>query len=413
MENVFETATKFIERNRNIDPKTWKDLKIASASNEIQNVFKWSSEINLYDIPLVNKKTRERSGYLLISESKELPPVIEYATEGLSLKEQIDGLVTPALYASEIDATPKEYHFITSTEIYVEIFNERSKESFLINVPDLFVIQKESIDSFNRQAREEFNNASIDEQWYALEDNDSSGASKIVLNKAKPTRYQQNCDSYSLDQVCKIDLSEPKTYCSPRRISGCVPVAWAMLLSAWKRMNFEDSSKIWKGSSTWNIEWPSWQGTVNPSKSAEVESTIWKLHDLMDTTATGGTSDSKTIEGAKIFSTFDMSWKFSIAVDQDFSFAQKIIQAGQPFLFDGYGKWSSIDKKFSNSVGNDKGGHGVVAYGYDKTDKMLLVAMGWGTGTPNKWIHHDQYSSRGYTYRVKSEESRTNIYEVQ
>src|SRR6202041_1189725 len=45
-----------------------------------------------------------------------------------------------------------------------------------------------------------------------------------------PVKYQQTCDAYPGGQ-------QPgnANYCSPRRIAGCAPVAWAMLASAHKR----------------------------------------------------------------------------------------------------------------------------------------------------------------------------------
>lgn len=401
MKDVITTAKNFLIQNQKEDPEDWKDLELIENVKENIGYFWWNSELKLADIPLVNKYTKERSGYLLVSESEELPPVIEYATNGLSLTEQINQLTKPILITSGIEGEITKYHFITSTEIYAEISRSESKDSFLLNVPDLFTIPEKSILSYNRTASSVFDPQEVKTQWEAFTPGNPGNKPKVVLNNAKPTRYQQNCNSYNFGEVCSIDSSITSTYCSPRRIAGCVPVAWAMLLSSWKRTGYWDTNKIWKNSACWNIEWPSWGGTWNPSQCDAVESSIWKLHTLMSTTADGSTTASNVIKGAKIFSSFNMTWKFHRASNQKFDFARKIISAGQPFVFDGQGKWSFTNNVFSDTPGPGKTGHAVVAYGYKKSNKTLLVALGWGNSFENKWINHDQFGGRGYSYLTK------------
>lgn len=390
MENVYETAVKFIEQNKKDDPRVWNHLKIAGSSNEIQNVFWWNNTIRLYDIPLENKKTMERAGYLLVSESKELPPVVEYATEGVSLKEQIDQMLQPALSISHINATPRKYHFVSSTELYVSLEDVNSKEEVLLNIPNFFILTKDVREELNRQPSEVFSTEMVARYWEELNEVRTESLPSKTLN-AKPTQYQQNCSSYTFGEVCTIDRSSNNSPCHPRKISGCVPVAWAMLLSALKRTNISGHNKIWQGNTCWTINWPSHFSTSNPSQCNVVEQTIWKLHTLMETTDNGSTKDSNTIKGKEILKDFGLTWKMLHKDGENFAFLQKIIDGNEPFLFDGHGKW-----------GDDKAGHGVVVYGYKQEGNMMKVSLGWGKAFPDKWMNFDQFSSKGFTYRENS-----------
>ncbi|MEM6686382.1 MAG: hypothetical protein AAF617_11420 [Bacteroidota bacterium] len=389
MEHVFETAVKFIEQHKKDDPRVWNHLKIAGSSNEIQNKFWWNDTICLYDIPLENKKTRERSGYLLVSESRELPPVLEYATTGLSLKESIDQLLVPALAISKIKATPNTYYFVSSTELYVSLEDVSSKEEVLINIPDLYVLTNDIRAVSQRVPADIFDPITIERYWEELSEVRTQSSSSKVL-PAVPVRYQQNCSAYTLGEVCTIDRSSGNPLCHPNRISGCVPVAWAMLLSAYKRAEISGEDKIWHGHSCWELEWSGNVGTSNPSKCAEVEKTIWKLHKLMGTSAAGGTKRTDTIKGKEILKEFGLTWDIEYAEKKDFKFLQQIIDSDEPFLFSDTRDWS-----------RDKAGHCVVAYGYEREGSMLKVSLGWGKSTDDRWINFDQLSGSAVTYRKK------------
>jgi hypothetical protein len=363
----------------------------------VYNVFWWNDEIRLYDIPLENKKTKERAGYILVSESKELPPVLEYCTEGSSLKEQIDKFLMPALAISDLDASPLKYHFISSTEMYVTLQDHTTESTFIVNIPNLFVINDELRGNLYRIPAEVFDIEKVNKYWAELEDeSDESPNTELILTDRKPVMYQQNCESYSLRELCKLDTSNSKSPCNPKAISGCVPVAWAMLLSCWKKITMSDNDQIWKDSSTWNVDWPSYMTPTNPSQSAEVEKSIWEVNKHVGTDTNGGTVNTRIPDGEKVLESFNLSWNFNRSESGSFSFAKELIgKAGQPFIFDGYGIWSK-----------EKAGHAVVVYGYQDLGEKLFVSLGWGTGFADKWIVNANFENKGYTYRVAEEEEK-------
>jgi hypothetical protein len=128
---------------------------------------------------------------------------------------------------------------------------------------------------------------------------------------------------------------------------------------------------------------------ANPSQCPLVESTIWKLHSLLGTTVDGATDQNNTINGAAIFSDYGLHWSFGQAFNQPFEFAIQATQAGQPLLWTAQGNWVP---------GEPPAGHGVVSYGYQKSDRSLFITLGWGSSFPDKYIYRDQYSQNGCFY---------------
>ncbi len=409
MKTILNTAKRFILKKKAEDFAMWDGIEI---KEDIQNVFWWNTTLKLYDIPLINIVTKKSAGYFLVSESKQLPPIIEYSTEGLSLKEQIDANIYHVLKETEIKGVPLNYYFMNSTEIYVEIQTEVGKGNFVLNIPNLFVIQKNSLESHNnrRNPQDYFDGITTLNLWNTIENNDVINQTSRVLHWRKPTRYQQNCDSYLFEENCSINFNTPQHYCTPRAISGCTPVAWAMLLSSWKKSTMGNAYiKIWERSNCWDIEWPSYGSRSNPSQCSIVELDIWKIGRYMNTTRDGATSFNQIINGGKIFSDYGLSWKFYRASNESFEWAVKIIDAGQAFMFGGTGEWSLSKKTFIPAIKAEESGHSTVAYGYSKPDRTLLVSLGWGTFYSNKWINHDQYRNRGHTCVVEGLETTNKI----
>jgi hypothetical protein len=61
---------------------------------------------------------------------------------------------------------------------------------------------------------------------------------------AAPVAYNQLCATYLLGESGAYSMNSGPNYCTPRCIAGCVPVAWAMLLSAYKRAGLPGSDQI-------------------------------------------------------------------------------------------------------------------------------------------------------------------------
>lgn len=398
-QNHLAIAKQFVIAHAQLSPEQWQHLQ---ADTEEKNIhwFWWNEDIPLADIPLIDTRTKKASGYLLVSANKNLPPVLEYALEGHCLKEQTDNFLAPSLQASEIMGKPVKYHFITSTELLVEIPADGRSPELLISIPGLLVM-KDHKESLQRRKDRSFDQAVIAELWNFLSSPPAQNGRR-ELSPGSGIRYSQNCAIYHKETACTIDTSGNAGPCGPNNsIAGCVPVAWSLLLSAWKQIGFDTSYLIWNNSRCWQVEWPS-SYTSNPNQCNDVNTTIWRLHQLLGTDNEGSTYNDKIINGANIFGEFGIRWKFRRADNAGFDFAAKIIEAGQPFIFDGQGYWNR-----SGTPGPKTAGHAVLVYGYQYADRTLLVNLGWGTSYVNKYISHDQYDSKGFSYITSLSESTT------
>lgn len=401
---AFKLAHAFVDKRRLEDGPTWAQLQVKPVSAADAAIFYWGGSIPLVEIPLFDVVSRQSSGYLLVSTSPDLPPMLEYATSGKPLSESIQQFLAPSLAKAGLHNAQQRFVFITSTEIYVELVDPSRNQSVLLNVPGLFSLPVTKLGEMAVTPNDVFDQQVVRRQWLDLKTPGGPGdLPEVVLQQACPIRYQQNCDGYAHYAECKLELDGAgTTYCSPHAIAGCAPVAWAMLLSSWKRTGLWNSSKIWPGVSRWDREWPSGGGDYNVSQCPEVEKTIWRIHALMGTTADGSTLGSRTIAGAAIFHEFGMEWTYAQAQGQSFEFAASIIAKGQPFLWTAAGPWHLRGRATGASPQPGSVGHAVVAYGYKKADRTLLVALGWGSAFPNKSITYDQYASSNCLYLTGS-----------
>jgi hypothetical protein len=315
--------------------------------------------------------------------------MLECASSGCPLSHQISSFLAPALRHSQIDWRPSKYHYASSTEIYVE-FPAFDGAVHLLNIPNLFVRRVKQGFSLSRAPEEVFDQRTIEPMMpidYPMPTpgRRAGDAPADVLDFIRPVKYQQNCNNYGSGFDCKINILSSEHYCAPNAISGCIPVAFALLMSSWKRSGFFGASAIWTGSTCWDIDWPSYLEQANPSQCPLVESTIWKLHRLMGTNSDGGTNPSLTSRGKAIFLDYglrNLGMRFSSRRNDRFEFAVSVVHAGQPLLWTAEGTWFP---------GKGPAGHGVVAYGYQRSDRMLLVTLGWGSYFSDKYINFDQY----------------------
>lgn len=398
-QSVMEIAGRFVEKHRREDGPAWAALAVAPLQEADICIFLWAGTIPLYEVPLINLATHQASGYVLVSSSEALPPFLEYAREGLPLSRQIQRSIAPALAKAGLPQTPSRYLYLTSTEIYAEIPASANTAAFLLNVGGLFTVQAQQVLNLSMDPAAIFDPATVREQWHALTPGQPGDLPEVVLSQVRPVRYQQNCDGYAAFNDCIISTTSTRTnYCAPHAIAGCVAVGWAMLLSSWKRSGWWDSARIWPGSTCWDRDWPSWGGEFNTSQCADVEQTIWRLHALLGTTVDGATNNAQIINGAAIFGEFGLSWRYGQATGQPFEVAATIVAKGQPFLWTANGIWQAQNRPQPSSSVPGGVGHGVVAYGYKKSDRTLLIALGWGEAFVDKYVNYDQYASPACFY---------------
>lgn len=397
--SVMDIAKRFLDKRRREDGAQWGALEIAPVKEEDIVVFEWGGKIPLFEIPFTDLVTRQPSGYVLISTSTDLPPFLEYMNSGSPLSQQLQKNAAPFLARAGVHVAPTRYIYITSTEIYAEIPATSTTPTFFLNVPGMFVVQESQLRGVSMDPAKIFNSAVVKGQWHVLTPGQPGDLPEVILKEAAPVYYQQNCDSYAVAAECAISIDAARSnFCAPRAISGCVAVGWAMLLSSWKRSGWWDSAKIWPGSSCWDRHWPSGNGDFNVSQCADVERTIWRLHTLLGTTPDGATSGDHTLNGAAIFGEFGMGWHYAQATGQPFEFAASIVAKGQPFLWTANGIWNDKASPLISSGVPGGVGHGILAYGYKKSDRTLLVGLGWGSYFGSKYINYDQYASPACFY---------------
>jgi hypothetical protein len=385
---AFETAETYLARNAQTH-QSYTNLRVDTDAIAAAKIFWWAGNIPLVEVPIVSSFGKMPSGYLLVSTSKELPPILEMCLEGTLLSQKITEHVHRALWADRITASVSRFVFVTSTELYVEIEAKDSSSLHLLKVPECRGVDIARPIKLEKAPADVFDDNVIREQWDILTPHPPPDVPEIILSNAAPVLYQQNCDGYGLE--CKIDIRTAQTYCSPHCIAGCVPVGWAMLLSSWKRSGPWDAAKIWPASTCWSTDWSSGNGPwVNACD--QVNSTIWRLHALMGTTCDGSTDNNRTIDGAGIFHDFGMGWQYASRSNQAFDFLRSLTLAGQPFLYTAQAHWNIERNILASGPQPGDEGHAIVVFGNRSTDRMLYVALGWGSSFPYKWINFDQYN---------------------
>ena len=385
---AFEVAEAYISHNARTH-KGFSGLRIVQEAAASAKLFWWGGTIPLVEVPLATILGGTASGYLLVSTSKSLPPILEFCLDGAPLSQRITEQMHSALWRDRVTAVIERFVFITSTEIYAEIKTPDSSDLTLFKVGDTLGVTIPSPVHIARDPAAIFDSQILDDQWRIMTPQPPPNLPEIILNNAAPVLYQQNCDAYGLE--CSIDLKTGTTYCSPHCIAGCVAVGWAMLLSSWKRTGFWDSAKIWQGSTCWASDWSSGNGPwVNACD--QVNATIWQVHNLMGTGCDGATQNNRTIDGAKIFASFGMGWQYGQTANASFEFLRDLTLKGQPFLYTAQAHWNIALGTLSTSPQPGDEGHAVVVFGNRITDRMLYVALGWGSSFPYKWINYDQYN---------------------
>jgi hypothetical protein len=378
-------AEAILKHKQVSDPSRWLHKTVLRSPEYA--TFWWNDAIPLIEIPLLDAITRAPNGYFLVSSDRRLPPLLEYTDSGASLSHQLNSLCMPALYQAELDWRPSKYRYGTSTEIYLE-FPPMDGVTHLLNASNLVISRVVEPRLVERRPEDIFDQNKVRSLWAQYAPSGPGDVPAIVLPFLTPVKYQQTCDGYGLRNAAAlgIKVASSENYCAPHAIAGCVPVAWAMLLSSWKRSGFFGASKIWQDSVDWAHDWGSYGPPYDPSRSPLVENTIWTLHSRLGTTHDGASFDNNTINGATVFNDFGLGWSYGQAFDQPFEFAIRVIQAGQPLLWTAHGNWVA---------GEPVAGHGVVSYGYHKSDRTLFITLGWGKEVPDKYINYDQYNQSG------------------
>jgi len=375
------------------------------------HVFWWDDVTPLFEYSL-QSADGEPAGYIILSGSKALPPVMEYASEGEVLSSLLTKHIGSRLNSLKGGSSCVKWYYFSPLELVSQISFSNSSEVHYFAYPTLENIKLDLGElRIERNPRDFWSEREVQFEWHQLENIYSLASEpRVTLDFARPVKYQQGCNNYGFTAYGLIeafDTASNQTYCSPHCIAGCVPVAWAMEASAFKRGNcFGSAAKIWPNSSCWNRDWSS---STNPNICEEVSATIWKAHDYCSTSCDGSVDYGHLISGQAIFpNVFNLNYRFYLKSDLDFSGIQDVIgRAHQPFILRGDGQWqkylamhlTSFQYSATASPGETEG-HAVLCYGYDSIGTKAYICMGWGSSFPDKWIDINSISGRAGIYVV-------------
>jgi hypothetical protein len=384
-------------------------------------VFWWDDRLPLFEFPLYDPASQHSSGYLVVSSDRRLPPILEYSLEGTPLSTNLNAYLAANLVS--LSAWPRSvtWYYWSPLEIVAKVELAGDVRTTFLTIPSLEPVRLDSPLPIQRNPNQIWASGPVAQEWRRLEDWPRSAGTLAVkeLWDRKPIRYQQGCARYDLDR-CSLSDKDGGHYCEPYCIAGCVPVAWGMLTSCWKKIDQNGSNtKIWPSSSCWQLEWPS---TTNPNRCQIVSDAIWAYHSVMGTTCNGSTSRSEYLKAAyHLSNSSGLNWDWGKWEDVGFDKCAQIIDAWQPFVFGATGQWSAFlqgqfpGRAFNlQSEGQGKVGHAVVCYGYDTDAQTLKICLGWGSSFADKWIKVSEYADNivAFVSRFGLQADRTSVQAV-
>jgi hypothetical protein len=394
-------------------------------------VFWWDDQTPLFEFPIIWSPGQVRSGYILVGTRKDLPPVLEYSLEGQGLADSIHRKLATDLGGLVHNDVRSRIYYSSPLDIYVRLSGIQDRD-LILRLPDFRSSWVDAKASFIKPpARDPKNLSATKQSWRNLDEllkllvdfvpgQDLETPRQMkpiiisdprrVVSPRRPVKYSQNFDNYVGCNPLAAIL-EGKIACHPSCISGCAPVAWVMLLSAYRRgadvgwppRQDQRLAKIFAGEKPepkkgWWVDWPSW-AMPNPSMSDVVSNFMWDLHRYMHTDCEGSTLWGGRL-GDLYLCTRPRQWitrqygeilaMRQMPYESQFAWYKKfMIDMKQPVLICGEADWQLTLKLLgieSPKLAGGRGGHCVVAYGCDSINEMVLICLGWGSFFQDKWI---------------------------
>ena len=184
----------------------------------------------MFEFPfLVSGDTRPR-GYVVVSSSHELPPVLESAWDGPSLSAQLNSDLITRLAQRGVVARSVNWLYLGSLDLVAHIEVEGVPDQIYLTIPELEPLVTPQRLTVRRDPRRIWPAADVAGKWDALRE---TGPTALFGRSANSCsiglkRYQQNCDAYSVADGTPV-FESGTTYCSPplhRRLrSRCLDYA--------------------------------------------------------------------------------------------------------------------------------------------------------------------------------------------
>jgi hypothetical protein len=383
---AYSVAQRFLAtKNNNPNGSDERRLPDVDIAKKNAKTWYWDDKTPLFEIPLIRGDSD--AGSIIASTVKSLPPIALYRTHGATFAQEIrDYLATSGV----LDALELvTLYLISPLEPVAKLRHRTSEAITFVTVPDL---REYSLPLEHRTLppiiRDTFPTGRmkrvIDAEWALLE-MQAFSRTLLVQDAMRPVKYQQSCDPARRD-VDGRSSSSSGNYCTPHRIAGCSPVAWAMMASSMKKAY---EVRIWRDVDHWDTDWPS---NTNPSQCDAVNQTIWEIHDHIGTTPEGSTDNDHAGEGGNCLTAkFNLplydgrpGWKVQ---SPDMNKIRDLITRLRPVYYDGQGQWPHTWEILAREAGlkdavsiRGREGHAVVAYGCDMDGYLLQICFGWGYG---------------------------------
>ena len=334
----------------------------------------------VYEFPLTNKG--KQSGYVLISGSRTLPPVLEFCPVGNSLRDQLSECFAGLTKHRRLPAHSVVWRYFGPLDLVAELELDDGGY-YYARLPNLRILQsRDRIHTPSPKHSGSYDWLATRWRYYESEKATKGNLSCSKMFGLKPIRYNQTCASSILP--AESSTNNGPNYCTPSCIAGCVATAWTVLAGTWKGAVNHGSEKIFSDAPDWAKDWASSYGGAPPPASQGVNRRMWAVHKYLQTSCSGNTSDGYTIAGRRIFSDYGVNWNWGSRYGTDYAFASSINKAAQPGLITAQSVWIPNEPPE---------GHGIVTHGWNDNDQHLWICLGWGSSFPDKWIAFSTLSS--------------------
>lgn len=387
-----------------LDPASFGNripVEVAPASA----VYWWDDDSPLEEYPFLLPDGSE-SGYAIVSRNRQLPPMLEFALEGSTPSRFLTRRL--AAWCAEQSTYYRDltWYYFSPFELVASVSLIGTPQPVHLLTPSLLRVTLPNPCPIRRNPARFWSTDYVQRAWSVVDSNPTGPLSiPKILHQLQPVPYMQNCRAQALG-----DCKGTPTVCSPQCVSGCVPVAWAMLASSRRRSAVGGGSrKIWPGVSCWNIPWDSTiSPTTNPSKCSAVDETIWRLNDHLQTRCDGISASNQIGHGANFLNAlWGLGWRWQGEPNPSFQRCVELLHEDQSFLYSAHGEWiQTLADQFpdvpelTRLMGAD--GHATVVWGEVLSSytgqELLLACMGWGKDAGgsqypgSKWIDSAAFS---------------------
>jgi hypothetical protein len=425
LRSAYDVALQFVARRRENSPTDrpdpWSNCFVPpfEVMSKAAEAWRWDDDTPLVEVPLCRESVERESGGIIISTVKSLPPVLTYCTQGPTFASQVTSNLLSFPSADRLEVI--ERYLISPLEPILKVRVRNTAATGFVRLPDrmsyLLPPKHNPVPHLKRDPCEFWSKRQVEKAWKILEKDRPvthrvrSSSRDNIVSQIQPVQYNQSCNVYRSKTNSVEAFLDGNNYCTPRAISGCTPVAWAMLASSLKRRGV---ANIWPGSQCWDKGWSSFNpGQVDPTICGDVSHAIWGTHTHMGTGDDGGTTDDHIGEGGNwLTSEYNLpTGPFGVpgwlVNDVDMGTIRGVISSAKPLIFCAQGQWSALWTQIARELGLEDlipkrgagiDGHCVLAYGYATPESHILACMGWGTHYPDRWLDIGAYSDGHMIY---------------